>query len=184
MDEKLFYEFLKVKGLKKEFIHFIESKNRAKNNLRYHLYIMNEHKDDWTDDFFTITKDDKDFLQTWSKTISPTDPVIDVGILENKVVLYGENIQKIFSDCDRYFDDKKSFYEIELTEREPMFILGSAYDEFYYLFERIYKDFDNELRNLFLKTSFYKLIKEEEELREENRKEMECLNKRRELDIE
>ena len=163
MDEKLFNEFLKEKGLRKEFLHFVETKNRAKNNLRYHLYIMEENKDDWLDEFFTITKSDKDFLQAWSKTIKPTDLVIVVGVFDKKN-LYGENIQKIFSDCDRYFDDNKSFYDVKPTEYEPSIVICSVYLELLSLFKIIYKDFDNELRKFFVKTSFYETIKEESEL--------------------
>lgn len=164
MDESLFYDFLKERSLTEDFNKFVADKQSTMENLKYKLSVMIGDADFWIDMCFVITKDDKVFLQKWANTFDDYDEVFSTGCENHEKWWRGGMLQKLFSDANGLLEGKEycmgTSYTVEPTNDEP----GDADD---YLYECIsdelednYEDFDEDLLELFKKTSFYESIKD------------------------
>lgn len=164
MNESLFYDFLKERSLTEDFNKFVADKQSSMKNLKYKLSVMIGDADFWIDMCFVITKEDKAFLQKWADTFDDYDEVFCTGYENHEKGWRGGMLQRLFNDVDGLLEGKQycsgTLYEVEPTNDEP----GDADD---YLYERIsdelednYEDFDEDLLELFKKTSFYESIKD------------------------
>lgn len=164
MNENLFYDFLRERKLTEDFNKFVAAKQSSMENLEYKLSVMVGDADFWIDMDFVITKDDKAFLQKWASAFDDYDEVFHTGYESHEKSWYGKMLQNLFNDVDGLLEGKEycmgTSYTVEPTNDEP----GDTEEYFY---ERIwdslrdrYEDFDEELMELFKKTSFYKEIVE------------------------
>ena len=165
MNNKLFYEFLEKENLIDKFNDFVKSKQI--NNLKYVLDVMIGDADFYLDMSFIITKDDKEFLKEWSKTIRLNKVVFATGHDSSLKFWRGEMLQNLFNDHNGYLEGEGyclgTSYDVETTDEEPGDVKRYIYDQLCEALSNEYKKFGNELMKLFVKTSFYKLINEEEE---------------------
>lgn len=164
MNEYLFYDFLKERSLTEDFKKFVTVKQSQMKNLEYKLSVMIGDADFWINMCFVITKDDKAFLQKWADTFDDYDEVFCTGYESHEKSWYGGMLQRLFSDVEGLLEGKEycmgTSYTVEPTNGEPG-------DEDEYFYDRIYseladicEDFDEDLMELFKKTSFYKSIKD------------------------
>lgn len=164
MDESLFYDFLKERSLTEDFNKFVADKQSTMENLKYKLSVMIGDADFWIDMCFVITKDDKAFLQKWADTFDEYDEVFCTGYDNHEKGWRGGMLQRLFGDVSGLLEGSSycmgTSYTVEPTNDES----GDADD---YLYETIsdelednYEDFDEDLLELFKKTSFYESIKD------------------------
>ena len=164
MNESLVWEFLEKKNLTNEFKDFVSTRQSSMKNLRYDLRIMIGDADFWVDASFIITKDDKEFLKEWSKTLRVNKEIFSTGYENSEKAFRGEMLQNLFNDYNGYLEGKGycsgTSYDVEPTDDEPG-------DDEEYIYESLedylgdcYEDFDENLMKLFEKTSFYESIKD------------------------
>lgn len=164
MNEVLFYDFLKERNLTEDFKKFVADKQSSMENLEYRLSVMIGDADFWIDMNFVITKADKAFLQKWASTLDAHDEVFYTGYENHEKSWRGGMLQNLFNDAEGLLEGKEycmgTSYTVEPTNDEP-----GDLDEYFY--ERIwdslrdrYEDFDEDLMELFKKTSFYAEIVE------------------------
>lgn len=161
MNETLFFDFLKEKNLTEDFNKFVKTKQSSMKNLEYKLSVMIGDADFWLDMGFVITKDDKAFLQKWSSTFEDDDEVFSTGYENSEKEWNGKMLQNLFQDVDGLLEGSclGTSYTIEPTDDGPGETEGDFYDRLYNRLENSYEDFDEELLELFKKTSFYEYIK-------------------------
>lgn len=161
MNETLLYDFLKERNLTEDFNKFVEVKQSSMKNLEYKLSVMIGDADFWLDMSFVITKDDKAFLQKWSNTFDDYDEVFSTGYENSEKEWNGKTLKNLFQGIDGKLESSclGTSYEVEPTDDEPGETEGDFYDSLYNRLENSYEDFDEELLELFKKTSFYEYIK-------------------------
>lgn len=164
MNEYLFYDFLKERDLTEDFKKFVTVKQSQMKNLEYKLSVMIGDADFWIDMGFVITKDDKAFLQKWSITFDDYEDIFYTGYENSEKSWRGKMLRNLFNDVNGLLEGKDycmgTSYTVEPTNDEPGDIDESFYDRIYSELADTYEDFDEELMELFKKTSFYKSIKD------------------------
>jgi hypothetical protein len=160
MNETLFFDFLKERNLTEDFNKFVETKQSSMKNLKYELSVMIGDADFWLDMSFVITKDDKAFLQKWVSDFDDYDEVFSTGYENSEKEWRGGMLKNLFQDADGRLEDSclGTSYEVEPTNDEPGEGEGDFYDSLYNRLENSYEGFDEDLLNLFKKTSFYEYI--------------------------
>lgn len=165
MNENLFYEFLKEKNLTDEFNNFVKSKQSSMKNLKYTLNVMVGDADFWLDMGFTITKDDKEFLKKWSKTLDGDEGVFSTGYESHEKDWDGEMLERLFNNKSGFLEGDSycmgTTYEVEPTNDQPGDDEEYIYERLEDYFRDCYEDFDEKLMELFKKTSFYEEIVED-----------------------
>lgn len=162
MNETLFYEFLNEKHLTGDFNNFVKSKQSSMKNLEYKLSVMIGDADFWIDMCFVITKTDKAFLQKWASNFDNYDEVFCTGYESHEKAWYGKMLQNLFNDVDGLLEGKEycmgTSYTVEPTNDEPGDIEEYFYDRIYSELVDTYEAFDEDLLELFKKTSFYEIL--------------------------
>ena len=165
MNEKLFYDFLKERNLTEDFKKFVADKQSSMENLEYKLSVMVGDADFWIDMNFVITKADKAFLQKWASTFDDYDEVFYTGYESHEKSWRGGMLQRLFNDAEGLLEGKEycmgTSYTVEPTNDEPGDLDEYFYDRIYSELADTYEDFDEELMELFKKTSFYAEIAED-----------------------
>ena len=163
MNEVLFYDFLKERNLTEDFKKFVADKQSSMENLEYKLSVMVGDADFWIDMNFVITKADKAFLQKWASTFDDYDEVFHTGYESHEKSWYGGMLQRLFNDVEGLLEGKEycmgTSYTVEPTNGEPGDEDEYFYDRIYNELVDTYEDFDEDLMELFKKTSFYESIK-------------------------
>ena len=161
MNETLFFDFLKERNLTEDFNKFVTAKQSSMKNLKYKLSVMIGDADFWLDMDFVITKDDKTFLQKWLSTFDDYDEVFSTGYENSEKEWNGKMLKNLFQDVDGLLEGSclGTSYTVEPTDDEPGEEEGDFYDRLYNRLENSYEGFDEDLLNLFKKTSFYEFIK-------------------------
>ena len=164
MNEVLFYDFLKERNLTEDFKKFVADKQSSMENLEYKLFVMIGDADFWIDMNFVITKADKTFLQKWASTFDDYDEVFCTGYESHEKSWRGRLLQNLFNDATGFLEGKEycmgTTYTVEPTDDEPDDIEEYFYESLYNELRYAQANFDEELMELFKKTSFYKSIKD------------------------
>lgn len=159
MNEVLFYDFLKELNLTEDFKKFVADKQSSMENLEYRLSVMIGDADFWIDMSFVITKADKAFLQKWVSTLRKGNEVFYTGYENHEKSWYGKMLQNLFNDVDGLLEGKEycmgTSYTVEPTSDEPGDTEEYFYERLWDYLRDCYEDFDEELMELFKKTSFY-----------------------------
>lgn len=164
MNEILFYDFLKERNLTEDFKKFVADKQSSMENLEYNLSVMIGDADFWIDMNFVITKADKAFLQKWTITFDDYDEVFYTGYESHEKMWFGKMLRNLFNDVNGLLEGKEycmgTSYTVEPTNGEPGDNEEYFYERIWNYLQDCHEDFDEDLLELFKKTSFYESIKD------------------------
>lgn len=163
----LFNEFLKLKGLEKEYEDFVKTRQGDMKNLQIDLNVMIGDADFYLDMTFIITKDDETFLKAWLETKDDDDYIFSTGYESHEKQWYAEMLKRLFIERTNGRLEGDDYcmgtdYRISPTDSDPGDYGDYFYEDLQTCLEREYENFDEKLTGLFKKTSFYKYIKEED----------------------
>lgn len=162
----LFNEFLKLKGLEKEYEDFVKTRQSEMKNLQIDLNVMIGDADFYLDMTFIITKDDETFLKAWLETKDDDDYLLSTGYESHEKEWDALMLKRLFIERTNRRLEGDDYcmgtdYSISPTDSDPGDYSDYFYEDLQTCLEREYENFDEKLTDLFKKTSFYKYIKEE-----------------------
>ena len=163
----LFNEFLKLKGLEKEYEDFVKAKQKDMQNLQIDLNVMIGDADFFLDMTFVITKDDETFLKAWLETKDDDDCLFCTGYESSEKDWDAIMLKRLFIERTNRRLEGDDYclgtdYEITPTDVDPGDYCEYVYEDLQNCLKDEYESFDEKLMELFKKTSFYSYIKEDE----------------------
>lgn len=156
--ENLFRDFLGFKNLTKEYEEYVKLRQSEMQNICYDLDVMIGDADFFLNMVFILTKEDLKFLQEWLKTIEEDA----YGFSSHEKDFSIDMLKRLFGVVENksdYLEGPDYCSGTSFKTIPTAFSAGDNEDYFYesletFIFEH-YKEFSDDLKKLFYRTSFY-----------------------------